>query len=88
MLYEVTTDMAYLKENLSMFTNLTKEYLDSIPSCITDTIALSTMHGCKREEIEKIAEYLLCEKQLNVYVVITSYSIHYTKLYETAVRTN
>lgn len=36
-----------------------------IPSCISDSITLSTMHGCPPEEIGKIGQYLIGEKKLH-----------------------
>jgi putative selenate reductase len=36
-----------------------------IPACISDSITLSTMHGCPPEEIEKIGQYLIGEKKLH-----------------------
>jgi putative selenate reductase len=36
-----------------------------IPSCISDHITLSTMHGCPPGEIEKIGLYLIREKKLH-----------------------
>lgn len=65
---EWNKDITYVLENLNLFEHITKEYIESISSIITDTIALSTMHGCKSEEIEAIATYLLEEKELNTYV--------------------
>ena len=35
------------------------------PSCISDHITLSTMHGCPPDEIEKIGLYLIREKKLH-----------------------
>ena len=35
---------------------------------ITDNITLSTMHGCPPDEIEQIAEYLICERNLHTTV--------------------
>lgn len=61
-------DIAYILKNLSMFKYVTREYVDSISPVITDTIALSTMHGCKSDEIEAISKYLIEEKDLNTYV--------------------
>lgn len=61
-------DIAYLFCNISMFEHITKEYIKSISSVITNTITLSTMHGCKSDEIEAIAKYLIEEKNLNTYV--------------------
>ncbi|HPI30760.1 MAG TPA: FAD-dependent oxidoreductase, partial [Bacteroidales bacterium] len=39
-----------------------------IPSKISDSITLSTMHGCPPEEIEKIGLYLIEEKKLHTFV--------------------
>jgi putative selenate reductase len=36
-----------------------------IPACISDSITLSTMHGCPPEEIGKIGHYLIREKKLH-----------------------
>ncbi len=40
----------------------------AIPTRLSDTITLSTMHGCPPDEIEKISEYLLVEKGLHTSV--------------------
>lgn len=37
-------------------------------TCISDTVTLSTMHGCPAEDIEKIAMYLISEKKFNTYI--------------------
>ncbi len=39
-----------------------------IPTKITDSVTLSTMHGCPPDEIEKIARYLLEERGLHTFV--------------------
>ncbi|MDQ1323524.1 MAG: putative selenate reductase, partial [Chloroflexota bacterium] len=39
-----------------------------IPSCISDTVTLSTMHGCPPDEIERISRYLLEERGLHTSV--------------------
>ena len=39
-----------------------------IPSCIVDSVTLSTMHGCPPDEIEQIARYLLKERGLHTTV--------------------
>ncbi|MCX6246021.1 MAG: FAD-dependent oxidoreductase [Bacteroidetes bacterium] len=36
-----------------------------IPSCISDSVTLSTMHGCPPEEISGIGHYLIEEKKLH-----------------------
>ncbi len=40
----------------------------AIPTRLSDTITLSTMHGCPPDEIERISEYLLTEKGLHTSV--------------------
>jgi putative selenate reductase len=61
-------DIACLHANLNQFEHVTKDYIDSLSPVISETIALSTMHGCKSEEIEIISKYLIEEKELNTYV--------------------
>lgn len=39
-----------------------------IPHKISDSITLSTMHGCPPEEIERIGKYLIEEKKLNTFI--------------------
>ena len=39
-----------------------------IPDRVSDTVTLSTMHGCPPDEIEKICAYLLGERQLHTSV--------------------
>ncbi|MEI6764929.1 MAG: putative selenate reductase subunit YgfK [Bacteroidota bacterium] len=40
----------------------------NIPDCMSDSITLSTMHGCPPEEIEKIGLYLINEMKLNTLI--------------------
>lgn len=61
-------DINYLLQNLHLFEHITKEEIEAISPVISSTIALSTMHGCKSEEIKAIASYLIEEKKLNTYV--------------------
>lgn len=42
----------------------------AIPSRLSNTITLSTMHGCPPDEIEKISEYLLTDKGLHTSVKV------------------
>ncbi|MEJ5306397.1 MAG: putative selenate reductase subunit YgfK [Ignavibacteria bacterium] len=44
------------------------ETLQNIPPEISNSVTLSTMHGCPSNEIESIAKYLIKEKRLNTYV--------------------
>ncbi len=43
-------------------------FIDSIPGRISDSVTVSTLHGCPPEEIERIASYLLTEKHLHTFV--------------------
>ncbi len=60
--------IAYMKEHMTLFRKMTLEDLDRIPSKVSQTVTLSTMHGCDKEEIEAIATYLMKEKGINTYV--------------------
>ena len=68
--HEWINDFLYLKKNVTIFSQITIEDIMKIEADdrITDTVTLSTMHGCDRMEIEKIAQYLLQEKGLNTYI--------------------
>lgn len=72
----------YSLENLDQFENVTAEYIENITPNICNTITLSTMHGCLPEEIEKIAEYLLNEKELSVYIKCNPTLVGYDKAKE------
>lgn len=76
-------DMEYLKSHLDSFTNIQETYLDSLSDQISDTMALSTMHGCKSHEIEAIANYLIREKELNVFVKMNPTLLGEEKVRET-----
>jgi len=43
-------------------------YIDAIPARISDSVTVSTLHGCPPDEIERIASYLLTEKRLHTFV--------------------
>ena len=58
----------YLANNIVSFDRFTKKDLDSISPAVSGGITLSTLHGCPREEIEKIAAYLMDEKGLHTYI--------------------
>lgn len=53
---------------MDIFHVVTKEDILGMDSCISNTITLSTMHGCPAEEIEEITHYLLAKKQVNTYL--------------------
>jgi len=58
----------YLLDHLDLFSNTNREYVTGISPHICNSITLSTLHGCPPQEIERIARYLLAEKQLHTYV--------------------
>ena len=60
--------IAILKENIGRFSNLTVEDVDNISPNISNIVTLSTMHGCKKEEIKSIATYLIENKKMNTFV--------------------
>ena len=57
-----------LLDNLDLFENLTKEDIEAIPTTISNSITLSTMHGCPPEEQESIATYLMEVKKVSTFV--------------------
>ncbi len=58
----------YLLSHIDMFSNIDREYIEAISSRISESITLSTLHGCPPEEIEKIANHFLTVKKLHTYV--------------------
>ncbi len=58
----------YLNENLDKFERFNKEHLEAISPRVSNSITLSTLHGCPKDEIEKIANYLLTVKNLHTFV--------------------
>jgi putative selenate reductase len=58
----------YIASNISLFKRFTKNDLDAVSPVVSSSITLSTLHGCPKEEIEKIAAYLINEKGLHTYI--------------------
>ncbi|MGE5430859.1 MAG: putative selenate reductase subunit YgfK [Syntrophomonadaceae bacterium] len=54
--------------------------LESISPAVSNSVTLSTMHGCPPGEIEKIAEYLLKEKELNTFVKLNPTLLGYDRI--------
>ncbi len=57
-----------LLEQVDSFANVDENFIENISPVIAKSLTLSTMHGCPPEEIEKMADYMLREKQVNLYV--------------------
>jgi len=58
----------YIADNINLFKRFTKSDLDAVSPVVSNSITLSTLHGCPKEEIEKIAAYLLIQKGLHTYI--------------------
>jgi putative selenate reductase len=58
----------FVLNNLGMFKNIDKDFVEGISPKVCGSITLSTLHGCPPAEIERIARYLLEEKKLHTYV--------------------
>ncbi len=59
---------AWLRQNAALFEKFGPEDAESISPFICDSVTLSTLHGCPAHEIERIAAYLIDEKNLNTFV--------------------
>lgn len=57
-----------LSSNMNLFSNFDKDDLENISPIVCSSITLSTLHGCPPQEIERIANYLLKEKNLNTFI--------------------
>lgn len=62
--------IAVLEQNVDLFHQIKLIDIEALrkASSISNTVTLSTMHGCKKEEIELIAKYLLEEKKMNTFI--------------------
>ncbi len=58
----------FLKEHLHLFEKVDEKTIDAISPQICHQATLSTLHGCPPDEIERIAHYLLTEKQVHTFV--------------------
>ncbi|MCX8011393.1 MAG: putative selenate reductase subunit YgfK, partial [Ignavibacteria bacterium] len=76
-----------VKNILSQTTDKPSQLLDdlldniqNISPHISNSVTLSTMHGCPADEIEAIAKYLISEKNLNTYVKLNPTLLGYDKV--------
>lgn len=58
----------HVLKNLEKFKHLDEDYVRGINPHICTSITLSTLHGCPPVEIERIATYLIQEKNLHTYI--------------------
>jgi len=77
-LADASDEIAHIREILK------KEFPEfakvEIPSCVTNNVTLSTMHGCPPEEIEGIARFLMEKKGLNTTVKLNPTLLGKTKV--------
>ncbi|MDR2865204.1 MAG: putative selenate reductase subunit YgfK [Spirochaetaceae bacterium] len=62
------TCYTYLAGHLGDFKHFSEADLNAVSSVVSTSITLSTLHGCPKEEIERIADYLLTHKGLHTYI--------------------
>ncbi len=58
----------WLLDNVGRFEKVTKEDVEAITANICNSVTLSTLHGCPPQEIERIARYLITEKQVHTFI--------------------
>jgi putative selenate reductase len=58
----------WLRDNSGRFEHVSEADVAGISPTVSNSITLSTLHGCPADEIERIAHYLLTEKHLHTYV--------------------
>jgi len=58
----------WTRANLGRFQQVDEAYVNSISARVSDSVTDSTLHGCPPDEIERIASYLITEKNLNTYI--------------------
>ncbi len=62
--------------------NRLEKAIKNIPPRISNSVTLSTMHGCPSHEIEAIAKYLLKEKNLHTYIKLNPTLLGYERVNE------
>ncbi len=58
----------WLKDNADLFETFTAADAAAIPAGVSNSVTLSTLHGCPPQEIERISKYLLEEKKVHTFV--------------------
>lgn len=58
----------YLLDHIHLFEKVTAEDILAIEPEISNSVTLSTLHGCPAGEIERIARYLMTEKGFHTYI--------------------
>ncbi len=71
--------LAWLRDNLADLPNVKAADLDAITPQVSESVTLSTLHGCPPEQIEQMAKYLLDEKKVHVFVKCNPTLLGYEK---------
>ena len=58
----------WLLDNIGRFEKVEAEDVEAITANICNSVTLSTLHGCPPQEIERIARYLLEEKDVHTFI--------------------
>ncbi|MCH4184505.1 MAG: FAD-dependent oxidoreductase [Eggerthellaceae bacterium] len=58
----------WIRKHSDLFHTATQKDIDSIPYCVSDTVTVSTLHGCPQEEIQSIASYLITKQHFHTFV--------------------
>ncbi len=58
----------WLLDHADCFEKVTREDILGITPHVSNSITLSTLHGCPPQEIERIATYLIDEKKVNTFI--------------------
>ena len=59
---------AWALDHLARFSQVDAAYIKGISPRVSDSITLSTLHGCPPEEIERLAVYLIRDKGLHTFI--------------------
>ena len=71
------------QDGKSFFNDELRESIDNIAANISNSVTLSTMHGCRPDEIECIVSYLITKKNLHTYVKLNPTLLGYNFVNET-----
>ncbi len=75
------------KDFAEVYADKVNKALNIISPNISNSVTLSTMHGCPPDEIESIAKYLISEKKLNTFIKLNPTLLGYKTVSEIFQRT-
>ncbi len=79
---EILTDLTKSKNFLDLTYDDLKSTLESISPQITNSVTISTMHGCPSNEIEAIAKHLIKSKGLHTFIKLNPTLLGYERVRE------